>query len=126
MFEQILTTTLLSIATTAGAYLVHSVATFFKAKTDNDKQKKAVEIVDKIILEAVKATEHTVKKDIMESAIGDKLSKRDSADIMKSAYSNIVCQIPHSIEKDINLSIGNMSKYIENKIEATLHDLKSK
>lgn len=123
MLEMILAKAVVGIATAAVTYITHAVGDFIKTKTKNEKAKAAIEVVDRIIVDSVKATEQTLKAELQRDKNG-KLDKNEAKDLLGKTVSEILSQVPKKTEKEMQKMIPDVVKYTEKKVESTLHDLK--
>lgn len=125
MLEALLLKVVITVATAGATYLTHRVGEFFKAKTNNEKIRSAIDIVDKIVIDSVKVTEQTIKKDLLKASADGKITREEAKTLLLSTVDSAVREIPRDIEKQIVKMTPDINEYINKKVEAVIHDMKS-
>ena len=123
--DGIIAQAIIGLVVTLVTYVTHIGTSFIKEKTKNEKLKSAIDIVDSIIVAAVKNTEQAIKPDIISKAEDGKLSKGDKKMLLERTLDEIKSNVSKGVMDQVGSVIPDFGKYAKSKIEATLHDVKS-
>lgn len=111
-----------------GVFIMLGIKTltgFLKEKTKNEKIKASMDIVNSILIDAVKQTEQTLKKDIKNNSVDGKLSSHDRSKLIYNVVSCVNNNLTKSVKKEALKAIPSIERYVLMKTESIVHDAKN-
>ena len=106
-------------------YGFHKITKYFQEKTKNEKQKIALEIIDKLIEGTVKQTEQTLVPDLKQSNANGKMTPNEMRNVLKSVIDKVLLNVDKKIKKEVLKVIPDIQTYIQTKIEETIYNMKT-
>lgn len=116
---------LLGLVSMFAVYAINMGAAYLKTKTKNEKVSSALGLLDHMLVNAVKSTEQTFKKDLIKASADGKLTDIEKSKLRHNVADAVHAGLTESVKKEILKIVPNIEQYSLSKVEEILHNMKA-
>lgn len=102
-------------------YLIKVKTNELKQKTDNELHKKYVNMLEETIIDCVLTVNQTYVESLKQSGSFDENAQKVA---FKKCYDNVMKILTDDAKEYLSSAVGDLTAYINNKIEATVNSVK--